>query len=178
MSLNKAFFLDRDGVINKDHGYVHSWDNFDLIDQTIEALELIQKNDYLIIIITNQAGIARGYYQESDFWKLMNQFNRHVLSLNIAIDGIYFCPHHPEGTIPQYRHHCPCRKPEPGMIHLAAAEHRIDLSRSYLVGDKVSDIQAGIQSGLKESFIIDPHPNSLARNFNSLFDCVNSVLKG
>ena len=174
--MNKAFFLDRDGVINKDHGYVHSWDKFELFENTYDALRLIKQHGYLIIVITNQAGIARGYYTESEFDRLMDRFRAEALARGIKIDGVYHCPHHPEGLVPGLNIECGCRKPQPGMIKRAAAELGVDLSASYLVGDKISDIQAGMACRLKESFLIDSAPHGLAKNFPSLFEAVRFAL--
>ena len=93
--MNKAFFLDRDGVINKDHGYVHTWDKFEIIENTFEALLLIKQRGYKIVVITNQAGIARGYYKQSDYDSLMAKFLALAIERGVTIDGVYHCPHHP-----------------------------------------------------------------------------------
>lgn len=174
--MKKAFFLDRDGVINKDHGYVHTWDKFEIIERTYEALQLIKGRGYLIVVITNQAGIAKGYYSESDFEQLMSKFRTEAASKGIEIDGIYHCPHHPEGVIQGLGIKCECRKPKPGMIKKAAEELNIDLEESYLVGDKLSDIQAGLACNIKESFLIDCHPNELVKNFPNLYYAVKFAL--
>lgn len=174
--MKKAFFLDRDGVINKDFGYVHSWDRFELIDSTYDALKLIKENGYLIVIVTNQAGIARGYYSESDFFKLMEKFRFEARLRGVEIDGIYHCPHHPQGVVKGLSIECNCRKPKPGLITRAASDLKIDLLSSYLVGDNVSDIEAGIACNLKESLLIDSKPNARAKNFCSLFEAVKFAL--
>ncbi len=174
--MKKAFFLDRDGVINKDFGYVHSWDRFEPFDQTYDALKLIKENGYLIVIVTNQAGIARGYYSESDFFILMEKFRIEAHIRGIDIDGTYYCPHHPQGVVQGLNIECHCRKPNPGLITKAASDLGIKLSESYLIGDKITDIEAGIASKLKESFLIDSQPNLIAKNFESLFQAVKFVL--
>lgn len=170
--MKKAFFLDRDGVINKDYGYVFKWANFDVFDKTYEALKIIKNNGFLLIIVTNQSGIARGYYTESAFQVLMNKFRLEAKNRGIEIDGVYYCPHHPEGQIRELSISCLCRKPLPGMILQAAQDHEIELKESYLVGDSVSDINAGLAGGVGNLALINSHENEVYDNFNSLYDFV------
>ena len=148
MATRPAVFLDRDGVINKDKGYVHKIDEFHFIDGVFDACREMSKAGYRLIIITNQAGIARGYYTEDDFHLLtkwmLNEFRKH----GIQIDGVYHCPHHPVHGVGDNRRDCDCRKPAPGMILRAAKEHSLDLSHSILVGDKTIDIEAGRAAGV------------------------------
>ena len=143
-----AVFLDRDGVINREDGYVHRVDEFHFIDGVFDACREMSKAGYQLIIITNQAGIARGYYTEDDFHRLtkwmLNEFRQH----GIEIDDVYYCPHHPVHGVGDYRRDCDCRKPAPGMILRAAQERSLDLQRSILVGDKVTDIDAGRAAGV------------------------------
>ena len=143
-----AVFLDRDGVINKERDYVHNVDEFHFIDGVFDACLEMSKAGYRLIVITNQAGIARGYYTEDDFHHLtkwmLNEFRQH----GIEIDGVYYCPHHPVHGVRDYHRDCDCRKPAPGMILRAAKEHSLDLRRSILVGDKVTDIEAGRAAGV------------------------------
>ena len=146
--MNKAFFLDRDGVINVDHGYVSRIEEFEIFPSVCSACEKILQHDYKIIIVTNQAGIARGYYTEKQFLDL----NRHMLACfsaaGIEICDVFYCPHHPKKGIGDYLQDCDCRKPKPGMIIEAARKHKIDLKRSVMVGDKPSDINAGLAAGI------------------------------
>ena len=123
---NKAIFLDRDGVINKDTGYVSHSDDFIFIEGVIDACRMMKEKGYLLVLITNQSGIARGY----------------------------FCPHHPVHGIGEYKQQCQCRKPQPGMILTAVEELDIDLSQSYLVGDKISDLQAGKAAGIATNVLV------------------------
>jgi D-glycero-D-manno-heptose 1,7-bisphosphate phosphatase len=143
-----AVFLDRDGIINKEGGYVHNADQFHFIEGVFDACLEMSEAGYRLIVITNQAGIARGYYTEGDFQDLtewmLDEFRRH----GIDIDGVYYCPHHPVYGVGKYRRDCDCRKPAPGMILRAAKEHALDLRRSILVGDKVTDIEAGRAAGV------------------------------
>ena len=143
-----AVFLDRDGVINREGGYVHQVDEFHFIDGVFDACREMSKAGYQLIIITNQAGIARGYYTEADFHRLtkwmLNEFRQH----GIEIDDVYYCPHHPVHGVGDYRRDCDCRKPAPGMIFRAAREHSLDLHHSILIGDKATDIDAGRAAGV------------------------------
>jgi D-glycero-D-manno-heptose 1,7-bisphosphate phosphatase len=148
-----ALFLDRDGVINVDHGYVSRPEDFEPIEGIFDLCREAQRQGYLIIVITNQAGIGRGYYSESDFEALTAWMIGRFEEEGIAIGGIYHCPFHPEHGVGRYKADSACRKPNPGMILQAAAEHGIDLASSVLVGDKPSDIQAGISAGVARLFL-------------------------
>jgi D-glycero-D-manno-heptose 1,7-bisphosphate phosphatase len=148
METQPAVFLDRDGVINKERGYVHLIEDFHFIDGVFEACREMSRAGYRLIIITNQAGIARGYYTEEVFQCLTNWMLNEFRQQDIDIDGVYYCPHHPVYGVGEYHRDCNCRKPSPGMIHLAAKEHSLDLGSSILVGDKATDIEAGRAAGL------------------------------
>jgi D-glycero-D-manno-heptose 1,7-bisphosphate phosphatase len=150
----KAAFLDRDGVINKDFGYVHKWSEFEFVDGIFDLLKLLERHEYLLIVITNQSGIARGYYDVKTVEKLHDKMTHVLSSHGIHLDEIYYCPHLPSGDLVEYAVECSCRKPMPGMILTAAREHNIDLSKSILIGDKITDIVAGQKAGLKENFLI------------------------
>jgi D-glycero-D-manno-heptose 1,7-bisphosphate phosphatase len=144
-----AVLLDRDGVINHDYGYVHSIDKFEWIDGAIDAIKLLNELDWLVIVITNQSGIARGYYDEKTVIDL-HQWIQEKLVLNGAhIDSFYYCPHHPSATIPKYKIKCLCRKPEPGMLLNAIKEWNIDMTSAFFIGDRMSDIQAAEKAGIK-----------------------------
>ena len=147
--MQKSLFLDRDGVINFDKGYVYKIDDFEFIHGIFKVCRHYMSLGFVIVVVTNQAGIARKYYTELDFHKLdlwmVSQFQKH----NVDILQTYFCPHHPNFT-----GMCKCRKPEPGMILTAAKELNIDLSRSVLIGDKNSDIEAGIRAGIAKNLLV------------------------
>tara|TARA_B100001250_G_C19816616_1_gene798762 strand:+ start:6005 stop:6571 length:567 start_codon:yes stop_codon:yes gene_type:complete len=145
----KALFLDRDGIINYDYNHVYKIDEFIFKDDIFELCKYFQKNGYLIIIITNQAGIAKGFYKEEDYniltnW-MLNKFNEQ----GINISKVFHCPHHPEFT-----GSCYCRKPNPKMILDAKKKFKINLKKSLLVGDNLSDINAGINAGIGENFLL------------------------
>ncbi|GAA0351482.1 D-glycero-beta-D-manno-heptose 1,7-bisphosphate 7-phosphatase [Morganella psychrotolerans] len=138
-----AVFLDRDGTINIDTGYLHESDDFQFIDNAIEAMQTIKQMGYALIIVTNQSGIARGMFTEDQFMHLTEWMDWSLADRGVDLDGIYYCPHHPEGTVEEYRQVCNCRKPEPGMLLDAQQQLDIDMSNSYMVGDKFEDMQAG-----------------------------------
>lgn len=151
---NAAIFLDRDGVINEDGDYVVNIDDFKFIDGSIEAMQLLQQKGYKLVVITNQSGIARGYFSEDDFFILTEWMDWSLADRGVELDGIYYCPHHPSKGIGEYKLDCDCRKPKTGMLDSASEELGIVLSRSYLVGDKLSDIEAGMAAGLKACYLV------------------------
>ena len=176
--MKKAVFLDRDGVINAEKNYVHNVEEFEFIDGIFDVCRYFQDRDYLLIVVTNQAGIARGYYTEDDF-HTVSRWMRHEFEKNgIHINGIYFCPHHPEGTVERYRVRCCCRKPNPGMLFEARKDFDIDLERSILVGDKESDIQAGLNAGIKQNILVGKANSEIKKAYEGLVvvDSVRDVI--
>lgn len=145
--MKSALFLDRDGVINVDHAYVHRKDDFHFVDGIFELVAAAKAAGYLVVIVTNQAGIGRGYYTEGDFHQLMAWVKEQFSQRGGGIDGIYFCPYHPDG-VDDYRKESNDRKPGPGMLLQAAKDLDIDLANSIMVGDKASDAQAGLAAGV------------------------------
>jgi D-glycero-D-manno-heptose 1,7-bisphosphate phosphatase len=164
--LNKAVFLDRDGVINFDYGYVHQISNFDIIPGVFDAMKLLHDAGYKLIVITNQAGIARGLYNTTDYENLTKHMVKLFARKNINFSGIYHCPHHPnKSIIKKLNINCNCRKPRTGMIQKAENDHKLNLQECWLVGDKLSDIQAGNTSKLAGNILVNPtHDNSREQN--------------
>jgi D-glycero-D-manno-heptose 1,7-bisphosphate phosphatase len=150
----RALFLDRDGVINKEKNYVHKVEDFHFIDGVFETCKAFQDADYLIVVITNQSGIGRGYYSEDDYKTLTEWMKGEFKKRGVTIAGDYFCPHHPEEAQGDYKTICSCRKPAPGMILKASEELGIDLARSSLVGDKEIDIEAGLKAGVGRNYLV------------------------
>ncbi|MDH1289682.1 D-glycero-beta-D-manno-heptose 1,7-bisphosphate 7-phosphatase [Comamonas terrigena] len=151
---SKAAFIDRDGVINEERNYVHRIEDFVLLPGVIEGLALLRDADYRLIVVTNQAGISRGYYDQAAMEILHNHLRAILADNGIELDAIYFCPHHPQGCINELAIECDCRKPAPGMLLKAARDFDLDLSSSILIGDKLSDIQAGKRAGVGQTVIV------------------------
>jgi len=147
----KALFLDRDGVINKDSGYVYQKENFHFYDDIFPLCRSAISKNYLIFIITNQAGIGRGYYSIEDFEHLTNWMCKKFLSQNIVISKVYFSPFHPVHGLGEYKKDHETRKPRPGMILQAVKEFNINIEESVLIGNNFSDIMAGINAGIKNN---------------------------
>lgn len=146
--LKRAIFLDRDGVIIEDTGYISSIDDIHLIPGIIQGLSNLQ-NDFRIIIITNQSGVARGYFTESDLIKIHERLIAILAAYDIYIDSIYFCPHHPTAGKGKYKQNCECRKPKPGMLIQASKDFGLNLRESVIIGDMESDIECGLSVGTK-----------------------------
>jgi D-glycero-D-manno-heptose 1,7-bisphosphate phosphatase len=143
----KAVFLDRDGVINRDTGFVRRAEEFEFLDGAIETLQELQRRGYVLVVITNQSGIGRGYYTLEDFQQVNAWMLDRLASNGITVAGVYCCPHGPDAG-------CECRKPAPGMILQAQREHGLDLTQSWLVGDKSSDIEAAERAGIRQTLLI------------------------
>lgn len=147
--MNKAIFLDRDGTINVEKNYLHCIEDFEFIPGVIEALKIFQDLGYCLIIVTNQSGIARGYYTEEDFEHLTLWMVKQLEKQGIIITAVYYCPHHPRGSVKEFIQECDCRKPKTGMFQKAAREHAISLKDSYAVGDKIRDCSICIEGQCK-----------------------------
>jgi D-glycero-D-manno-heptose 1,7-bisphosphate phosphatase len=145
-----ALFLDRDGVLNVDHGYVHRWEDFQWIPGAKEAIGAFNRAGWLVFVVTNQSGIGRGYYTEEDMHALHRRMVEELEAAGAHIDAIYFAPQHPEAPLEAYRHpDPPDRKPNPGMLLRAFAEWPVDRERSIMVGDKPADLEAALRAGVR-----------------------------
>lgn len=144
-----AVFLDRDGVINEDLGYVSEPSRFRWIPGAPEALRLLRDKGYLLIVVTNQSGIGRGYYSEEEFREFTRWMLREARRKGASIDAVYHCPHHPTEGRGEYRRPCRCRKPDIGMLEQAVKEWDVDASRSVLIGDSERDMEAAERFGLQ-----------------------------
>ncbi len=160
--MTKAIFLDRDGVINEDFGYVHKIENFHFIPGVFEALRHFKSLGYKLILVTNQSGIGRGYYSEEDFKKLTQWMQKRLEKEGVRLDAIYYCPHHPDTG-------CDCRKPQPGMIVRAIEEQDIDAVSSWMIGDKPSDIEAAKRAGIAHTILLNKEGPK------SLFDTISII---
>ena len=161
----KAIFFDRDGTLNVDVHYLHEPEKFVWIEGAIEAIRWANEHGYLVIVVTNQSGIARGYYDEATVHRLHDWMNAELRKHSAHIDAFYYCPHHIEGKLPAYAKSCDCRKPAPGMILRAIREHNIDSAVSWMFGDAASDVAAAENAGIK----------GVRYESGSLADCVRSA---
>lgn len=142
-------FLDRDGTLIEERGYLDTLEDIALFTDAPAALRLLREAGYALVLVTNQAGVARGFFDEA----FVQAAHRHLAGLlaaeGIALDGYYYCPHHPDGVIPEYSHVCRCRKPGPGMVEQAVRDLDIDLDRSFVVGDKWLDVELATNAGAR-----------------------------
>lgn len=158
-----AAFLDRDGVINVDSGYVGRWEDFEYLPEAIEGLKQLQSAGFKLFVVTNQSGIARGYYTEDDFLSLTETLKTDLSARGVTLSAVYYCPYLEDADLECYRLASDLRKPEPGMLLKAAQDHDIDLSRSIMVGDKVSDMIAAERAGVPDRYHVtvgEPHDAS------------------
>lgn len=151
--MKKAIFLDRDGTLNIDHGYVHRIDDFHFIEGSIEALQKLKAMGFLLVLVTNQSGIARGYFSEEQFLQLTEWMDWSLADRGVDLDGIYYCPHHPQGQ-GEYKQDCDCRKPKSGMLDQAIRELNIDPAKSFMVGDKVEDLLAAQGAKVRSKILV------------------------
>ena len=150
----RAVFFDRDGTLNRDVGYVTHLDVYELLPRAAAAVRKVNEAGWLAVLITNQAGVARGYFPESMLEKVHRKLQSELAAEGARIDAVYYCPHVPNGDDPDYAVDCKMRKPYPGMIFKAAAEHGIDLEKSVMLGDKYSDLEAGWRAGCKSGLLL------------------------
>ncbi len=152
--MNKAIFLDRDGTINKEINYLYRPEDFMFINGTVEAIRIFHELGYIVIVITNQAGVAKGYYTENDIMILHNYIDKLLANSDTYIDKYYYCPHHIDGIINTYKIKCDCRKPSTGMIDKAVADYNINLKNSIIIGDKEIDIEVGKKAGISKCVLV------------------------
>lgn len=177
----KAVFLDRDGTINVSAGFISKYDQMSLLDGVAEAIRKINSIGWLAIIITNQPVIARGDCTLDELENIHNRLETLLGEKGAFIDGIYFCPHHPDtgfdGERPEYKIRCECRKPKPGLILQAAQDYNIDLKESYMIGDSLSDVEAGNAAGCK-AFLLNKEAKDYCNVpiYGCLLDCVNDII--
>ncbi|MGL5349153.1 MAG: D-glycero-beta-D-manno-heptose 1,7-bisphosphate 7-phosphatase [Cetobacterium sp.] len=152
--MRKVIFLDRDGTINVEKSYLHKWEDFEFEKNVIDGLKELKKMGYEFIVVTNQSGIARGYYSEDDLKALNNEMVKELKKHDIDILECYYCPHHPEKGLDQYKKNCDCRKPNPGMLLEGIKKYNVDIENSFMIGDKKTDLEAGKKAGLKSILIL------------------------
>jgi len=170
--LKKALFLDRDGVINIEKNYLYKIEDFEFMSGIMEVCKYYLDLGYIIVVVTNQSGIARGYYTQQDFDKLTSWMLLEFSTKNINITKVYYCPHHPD-----INKKCLCRKPEPGMLLDAKKEFNIDMKNSIMIGDKERDIEAALNSGLSETYLLDVEKNSISSKATKIVNSLNEIWK-
>ena len=147
--MERVIFLDRDGTLNEEVHYLHKKEDLRLIEGAADALCRFRKSGYRLVVVTNQAGVARGYYQEEDV-KLLHEYMNEILRpLGAEIDCFFYCPHHPEHGIGAYKKNCSCRKPDIGMFEQAEQYFQVDKAHSWMIGDKLIDVGAGKRFGVR-----------------------------
>jgi D-glycero-D-manno-heptose 1,7-bisphosphate phosphatase len=151
--MRPAVFIDRDGTIIEEAGYLDRLDRVLFYPYAFDAVRLLNRAGYAVVIVTNQAGVGRGIFGEQFVHDTHAVIASRLAEAGAAVDGFYYCPHHPEATVSRYRVACDCRKPAPGMLRKAAADLDLDLARSYAIGDKWSDVQAGEAAGTRSLLV-------------------------
>lgn len=181
--LRKAAFLDRDGVINRDRAYVHRWQDFEFMPGAIEGMRRLQQAGYALVVVTNQSGLARGYYTEAEYQALSSAMRQELARQGVELAGIYHCPHHPAGAVADLAIACDCRKPAPGLLLRAAQELQLSLTDSLLIGDKPSDIEAARAAGVGHAYLVDSDnpesgtaPDVADGHFADLLTCTTALL--
>jgi len=182
--MNKAVFLDRDGTIVEDIGYLNSPEQIKFIPGSIEAIKMLNEAGYKVIVITNQAGVARGLVTEDMLQTIDKVMHKNILNGGGHLDALYYCPHHPEHGVYPYRQVCECRKPHTGLIKRAMRDQNLDLSKSFMIGDKASDVEAGKRAGTKTVLVLSGRGKESKKDLkekpdhiaNDLLDAVKWVL--
>ena len=149
-----AVFLDRDGTINVDKHYLHKIADFEFIPGAVQAIKTLKKAGYVVVVVTNQSGVARGYFDLEDVNLLHDHIQKELADSRTGIDAFYICPHHPEKGIGTFRKECDCRKGRPGLLLQASRDLDIDLQRSFMIGDKIADIEAGEKAGCQTILVL------------------------
>jgi len=183
-ALRPAVFLDRDGTINVEKDYLYRVEDFEFVPGAPEAIKRLKDAGFLVIVVTNQSGVARGYYTLKDVEHLHDHLSACLSTYQASVDGYYICPHHPEAGVGDLKIDCSCRKPNPGMLLAAANDLNVDLSRSWMVGDKVADCVSGLRAGVRPLMVETGHgeneTSSLRadefKRFRSVVEAVDFIL--
>jgi D,D-heptose 1,7-bisphosphate phosphatase len=152
-----AIFLDKDGTLIQDIPYNVDPSRIEWMPGALAGLQQLQSAGYRLIVVSNQSGVARGFFPEVALQAVAAELHQRLAQADLVLTGFYYCPHHPEGVIEPYRKDCTCRKPAPGLILQAAAEHHIDLQRSWMIGDILHDVEAGRRAGCQTVLLDNGH---------------------
>jgi D-glycero-D-manno-heptose 1,7-bisphosphate phosphatase len=181
MNNNRAIFLDRDGTINEETGYIDHVNRFKIFPFVADSIKMFRKKDFKIFVVTNQSGIARGYFSEEVLNEIHKKLLNYLSENGTSIDAIYYCPHHPTEGKGKYTIDCNCRKPKTGMIDQAVKEYDIDLSNSYMIGDRFKDIQFAKSLNMKSGFLFTGYGKGeyeyLKNSWNFMPDLIAENLK-
>src|ERR1041385_5580696 len=185
----RAVFIDRDGTLSEEVGYINHVSRFQLFPYAAEAIKELNQHNWLAIVVTNQAGVARGYFSEDMIQAVHKKMTEDLSASGAKLDAVYYCAHHPTVGEPPYRVDCDCRKPRPGLVQRAAADLNVDLANSWMIGDRYSDVQLAPNAGLKSMFVMsgygrgewehqeqdwDLHPDMTAE---TLLDAVRRIVE-
>lgn len=181
--MNKAIFLDKDGTLIEDISYNTDPDKIKLLPGVAEGLRLLQRKGYLLIVVTNQSGIARGYFSKEQFDTAIAKLQELLAEQGVVTDDVYFCPHHPEGVVSEFRGECACRKPYPGLLLQAQQEHDINMKASWMIGDILNDVEAGNTAGCRTILLNSGNeteweltrqrlPNKMAADFTEAVEAI------
>lgn len=182
-----AVLIDRDGTLIEEAGHVRRLDGLRFFPWSLEAVRLLNRAGFAIVVVTNQAGVARGYFGEAFVRQAHAHLDARIAEAGGVVRGYYYCPHHPDATVPEYRQACECRKPAPGMLLRAAREHDLDLARSFAIGDRWHDVEAAARAGVTgllvrtghgETELAAPRPGVTAAHiFDNLIDATTWILR-
>ena len=178
--MKKAIFFDRDGTLCEDRNYLRRSGDIRILPGVVQALQQLRDRGFQLIIVTNQSGVARGFFTEDDLAEIHSALEAQFDQFGIRFAGIYYCPHLEDGELPAYSRPCDCRKPEPGLLLKAAADHGIELKDSFMIGDKISDIEAGRRAGCRTILLaengftpdISRAPDRIAPDMQSAVDWI------
>ena len=154
MCNNPAIFLDRDGTINEEMGYINHISRFKIFPFVVESIKIFRENGFKTIVITNQSGVGRGYFTEELVQRIHQDLNDYLKKNGTKLDGIYYCPHHPTEGKGKYKMDCNCRKPKTGLIKQAVEDHNVDLDNSYMIGDRFKDMIFANNLNIKSGFVL------------------------
>ncbi len=172
----RAVFLDRDGTVNVEKEYLHRPDEFEFIPGAEEAIRILREAGFLVVVVTNQSGVARGYFDEASVERLHQHMDALLADAGTGVNAYYFCPHHPDSGTGRYLGDCSCRKPLPGMLLQAAAELGIDLVESWMIGDKLVDLEAGQAAGCRTALVLTGYGRQFMESLPHGVSCFDDLL--